>query len=83
MPNPKILLRAPAEPERRAAALMTGRYLMTIHPDAHDEISAKLDETGIKQALPIPHGAAAKPLPDGMFIPLKGIGVSLVDPTEA
>lgn len=83
MPNPKVLLRAPAEPERRAAAFMTGRYLMTIHPDAHDEISAKLDETGIKQALPIPHAAAAKPLPDGMFIPLKGIGVSLVDPTEA
>ena len=60
MPNPKVLIRALREPERRTAALMTGRYLMTVHPDAHDEVSAKLDETGIKQAKPIPHGAAAK-----------------------
>jgi subtilisin family serine protease len=83
MPKPKVLIRAPQEPERRTAALMTGRYLMTVHPDAHDEVSAKLDETGIKQAVPLPQAAAAKPLPDGMFIPLKDIGVSLVDPTDA
>jgi subtilisin len=81
MAHAKLVTRAPEEPERRAAALMTGRYLMTIHPKAHQEIVAKLDEVGIRSAHPLKQAATAKPLPDGMHISLKRLGVALIDPT--
>lgn len=78
----KILIRVPEAPERRVAARMTGRYLMTMQPSAHQEISAKLNRAGFKTATPLPRLAmAAKPLPDGTQLGLKNIGVSLVAPT--
>jgi hypothetical protein len=48
MATTKVLIRAPQAPERLAAARMTGRYLVTIEPDAHREISARLNKVGIK-----------------------------------
>lgn len=79
----KVLIRAPASPERRAAARMTGRYLLTTQLDAHKEIAAKLNKMGLKAATPLPRAAgAAKPLPDGSHLSLQHIGISLVDPKD-
>ena len=76
----KILIRAPASPERRAAARMTGRYLVTLHSDAQRHISTKLDKMGMKAATPLPKMAvSAKPLPPGSHLPLSKLGVTLVD----
>ena len=77
----KILMRVPASPERRAAACMTGRYLVTMHPDASKDISAKLNKMGLKAAAPLPRiAASAKPMPSGSHLALPKIGISLVDP---
>jgi hypothetical protein len=77
----KILIRAPQAPERRAASLMTGRYLMTIEPDAHRDMTAKLSRAGFKAAPALPRIAtSAKPLPDGSHLSLPNVGVALVDP---
>ena len=77
----KGLIRAPQAPERLAAARMTGRYLVTIEPDAHREISARLNKVGIKSAPPLPRVAtSAKPLADGSHLTLRKVGVALVDP---
>jgi hypothetical protein len=66
MPTPKMLIRAPQAPERRAAARMTGRYLITFEPEAHREISTRLNKVGLKSAPPLPRVAtSAKPMPDG------------------
>jgi len=79
----KVLIRAPVSPERRAAARMTGRYLVTLQPDAHKEITAKLNRMGLKAATPLPRGAnSANPLPDGSHLSLPRIGISLVDPKD-
>jgi hypothetical protein len=77
----KVLIRAPASPERLAAARMTGRYLVTLQPDGHKDISAKLNKMGLKAATPLPRVAmSAKPLPDGSHLSLQRIGIMLVDP---
>jgi subtilisin family serine protease len=77
----KVLIRAPEATERRAAALMTGRYLLTLEPRAHQEISAKLNKAGFKAMTPLPRGAmSAKALPDGSHLGLRHVGVTLVDP---
>ena len=77
----KVLIRAPQAPERLAAARMTGRYLMTMQPDAHREVSAKLNKAGLKPAPPLPRAAmSAKPMPDGTCQILRNVGVVLVDP---
>jgi subtilisin family serine protease len=81
MATTKVLIRAPQAPERRAAARMTGRYLVTIEPDAHREISTRLNRVGLKAASPLPRVAtSAKPLPDGSQLTLRNVGVALVDP---
>src|SRR6516165_2997843 len=81
MATTKVLIRAPQAPERLAAARMTGRYLVTIEPDAHREISARLNKVGIKSAPPLPRLAtSAKPLADGSHLTLRKVGVALVDP---
>jgi hypothetical protein len=81
MATTKVLIRAPQAPERRAAARMTGRYLVTIEPDAHREISTRLNRIGLKAASPLPRVAtSAKPLPDGSQLTLRNVGVALVDP---
>jgi subtilisin len=81
MATTKVLIRAPQAPERLAAARMTGRYLVTIQPDAHREISARLNKVGIKSAPPLPRVAtSAKPLADGSHLTLRKVGVALVDP---
>jgi hypothetical protein len=81
MPTAKVLIRAPQAPERRAAARMTGRYLVTIEPGAHREMSARLSKVGFKSAPPLPRAArAANPLPDGSQLTLRNVGVALVDP---
>ena len=68
----KILIRAPASPERRAAARMTGRYLITLQDDAQKHISTRLDKMGMKAAPPLPRMAmSANPLPQGSHLPLK------------
>jgi subtilisin family serine protease len=60
---------------------MTGRYLMTLQPDAHQEVAAKLNKAGFKAATPLPKGAtSANPLPDGTHLQLRHVDVSLVDP---
>ena len=81
MPTSKMLIRAPQAPERRAAARMTGRYLMTFEPEAHREISTKLNKVRLKSAPPLPRVAtSAKPLPDGSQLTLRNVSVALVDP---
>jgi subtilisin family serine protease len=60
---------------------MTGRYLVTLQPDAQKHISARLEKMGLKAARPLPRVAmAANPLPQGSHLPLNQIGVTLVDP---
>src|SRR5215471_3271040 len=82
MATTKVLIRAPQAPERRAAARMTGRYLITIEPSAHQHITARLSKAGFKAASPLPRGAmSASALPDGSHLNLKNIGIALVDPT--
>jgi subtilisin len=77
----KVLIRAPASPERLAAARMTGRYLVTMQPDAQKDISAKLNRMGMKAVAPLPRAAvSAKPMPDGSHQALAQIGIALVDP---
>jgi subtilisin family serine protease len=81
MPTTKVLIRAPEAAERRVAERMTGRYLMTVEPDSHQEITAKLTKTGFKAATPLPATAKlAKAMPDGTHLPLRNVGISLVDP---
>ncbi|HMF25366.1 MAG TPA: S8 family serine peptidase [Pseudolabrys sp.] len=81
MTTNKVLIRAPEAPERRAAASMTGRYLLTFEPRAQREISAKLNRAGFKAATPLPRGAmSAKALPDGSHLGLRHVGIALVDP---
>src|SRR6201988_356637 len=81
MAESKILMRAPASPERRAAARMTGRYLVTLQDGSQKEIASKLEKMGLKAAPPLPRVAmAANPLPAGSHLPLTHVGVSLVDP---
>jgi hypothetical protein len=46
MPATKTIVRVPPERERRAAARMTGRYLVTIHKDAHKHVSDELAKKG-------------------------------------
>jgi len=77
----KVLIRVSQAPERRASANMTGRYLMTMQPEAHNEISGKLSKAGFKAAAPLPRIAmAANALPRGSQLGLRHIGVSLIDP---
>ena len=81
MATTKVLIRAPQAPERRAAARMTGRYLVTIEPGAPREISTRLNKVGIKPAPPLPRAAtSAKPLPNGSHLILRNVGVVLIDP---
>src|SRR5262245_7262219 len=81
MATTKVLIRAQQAPEPLAAARMTGRYLVTIEPDAHLEISTRLNRVGLKSASPLPRVAtSAKPLPDGTHLTLRNVGVALVDP---
>jgi subtilisin family serine protease len=81
MPEVKTLVRVPVDRERRAAARMTGRYLMTFRPDAHSDISDKMTTLGIGAASAPPPDKAARPLPLGNRILLPRIGVTVVDPT--
>src|SRR6266567_3075848 len=82
MPTVKTLIRVPADRERRAAARMTGRYLMTLRPEAHSEVGKALTSIGIAAATPIPTGAnVAHALPIGHHIVLPRVGVAVIDPT--
>ena len=78
----KILMRVPQERERRTAARMTGRYLITLQKDAHKEVSTKLAATGFKPCPGLPKiaSAGAKPMPRGSQMMLPNIGVAVVDP---
>jgi subtilisin family serine protease len=77
----KNVMRIPDSPERRAAARMTGRYLLTTQTDAHNAVTNKLNRMGMKAATPLPRAAtSAKPLPDGTHLALRNIGISLVYP---
>jgi subtilisin family serine protease len=77
----KILMRVPQDQERRAALSMTGRYILTVHKDAHQEASAKLSTSGFAAATPIPSGASmARALPRGSHLMLPHIGIAVVDP---
>ena len=75
-------MRVPQERERRTAARMTGRYLITLQKDAHKEVSNKLAATGFKPCSGLPKiaSAAAKPMPRGSQMMLPNIGVAVVDP---
>jgi subtilisin family serine protease len=82
VPAVKTLIRVPADRERRAAARMTGRYLMTLRPEAHPEIVNALTTIGIAAATPIPAGAqTARALPIGHHILFPHVGIAVVDPT--
>jgi hypothetical protein len=39
----KVLIRAPQERERRAAAGMTGRYIVTFQEGSHQHVNSKLE----------------------------------------
>lgn len=61
---------------------MTGRYLVTLRPGAHSEISNALTRIGIAAAIPIPTGALlTRELPIGHHILLPHVGIAVVDPT--
>jgi subtilisin family serine protease len=78
----KVLIRAPQDRERRAAMRMTGRYLMTIKKDAHQDVAAKLTAAGFSAAHPLPPGArSASALPSGGYMTLPNVGIAVVDPT--
>lgn len=81
MPEAKIHLRVAPGRERRAAARMTGRYLMTMDEEAGPEITAKLIESGFRAATPLPRNAAvAHSVPRGHHMALPNVGVAVVDP---
>jgi len=75
----KVLIRAPQAPERRAAARMTGRYLVTIEPAPRNINEAEQGRTQVGPPLPRV-ATSAKPLPDGSHLTLRNVGVALVDP---
>jgi subtilisin family serine protease len=80
MPLTKVLIRAPQDRERRAAARMTGRYLLTIQQGAQEDVTAKLAETGLRAATPVQHAAAsAHPLPRGEHLMLSHLGIAVID----
>src|SRR2546421_11968420 len=82
MQTSKILMRVPQVRERRAAAGMTGRYLMTVQDQAHGEVSTRLIAAGFPAATPVPNAAAtARALPRGHHIALPHVGVAVIDPT--
>lgn len=82
--NTKVLIRAPEGSERRAAARLTGRYLMSFTPEAHDTVTAKLEAAGLPNAKTKAMGAeTAKPLPHGSHYTLPLLGVAVVDPHAA
>lgn len=84
MTKQKTLMRVPQDRERRAAMRLTGRYILTVEPLAHPEITAKLESMGVSSAKSAEKGAASvKPLPRGHCIHLPRLGVSIIDPDEA
>jgi hypothetical protein len=80
MADSKTLMRVPQDRERRAAARMTGRYLVTVQKDAHQEVAAKLATAGFRPAPALKVAGAAKPLPRGGLIMMPNVGVAVVDP---
>jgi subtilisin family serine protease len=81
MPESKILMRVPQSRERRAAARMTGRYLMTLSEGGHQEITAKLTEAGFRAATPLSRDATrAHSVPRGHQMVLPNASVAIVDP---
>src|SRR5579863_6468048 len=77
----KTLIRVTAARERRTAAQMTGRYLVTIQPGAHKDVSGRLSAIGIAAATPLAHEATvARALPTGHHFILPHVGIAVVDP---
>jgi subtilisin len=82
MPETKIIMTVPQSRERRAAARMTGRYLMTMDERAGSEITAKLTDKGFGAATPLSRDASvAHSIQPGHQMALSNVGVAVVDPT--
>jgi subtilisin family serine protease len=78
----KVLISAPEDKERRAALRMTGRYLVTMQSDAHQDVAAKLSDAGFSVAHPMQPGArSARALPVGSYMMLPNVGIAVVDPS--
>jgi subtilisin len=79
----KTIIRMPEGTERRAAARMTGRYILCYDPADHHEVTGKLRAAGFDSARPVATDAARpRPLPHGGHYALEHIGVAVVDPTS-
>ncbi len=77
----KTLVRVPRERERRAAARMTGRYILTTQPGDHTLASHGLAAVGLPVVEPKAESVEkAKPLPAGSHMVLKNIGAIVIDP---
>jgi subtilisin family serine protease len=82
MASAKILISAPREKERQAAMGLTGRYIMTLRKEAHQDVAMRLSSAGFSAANPVPSGArTAQPLAAGAFLTLPNVGIAVVDPT--
>lgn len=80
MVTTKVLARMPREPERRAAARMTGRYLVTMQKDAHVEVAQRLDGLKLSSAVALAKNArSARPLPSSAYLLLPQVGIGIVD----
>jgi subtilisin len=77
----KVLIRAPADRERRASQRLTGRYLVTVQKGAHGDLASKLSAAGFASPNPLKAGAmSAHALPQGGHISFPNLGIALVDP---
>jgi subtilisin family serine protease len=82
MQTSKILMRVPQDRERRTAAGMTGRYLMTVQDQTHTDISTKLTAVGFPAATPVATAAAVThAMPRGHHVALPHVGIAVIDPT--
>jgi subtilisin family serine protease len=82
MASSKILISAPQDKERRAAMGLTGRYIMTMRKDAHQDVAMRLSGAGFSAASLVPPGAkTAHPLAAGGYLTLPNVGIAVVAPT--
>lgn len=83
MPS-KTIITMPEGSERRAAARLTGRYLMSYVPQSHARITMKLSSAGFAPARAVSvESSGVHPLPHGAHMAMESIGVAVIDPTSA
>ena len=79
----KTLTRAPREPERRAAAGMTGRYLVTYREGSDPQVNSQLSTIGLRTTMRSDYRSrtdgSVTALERGMTQSFPSLGVALVD----